>query len=54
MNAKRFGLNTPCARTGRCSDCASPQRICNLTLIIEKQKTKGRTTVILVNRDLGF
>lgn len=54
MNAKRFGLKTPCATTGRCSDCASPQRICNLTLIIEKQKPKGRITVILINEDLGF
>ena len=54
MNAKRLGLETPCATTGECSDCSSPQRICNLTLIIEKQKPKGRITVILVNEDLGF
>jgi L-lactate utilization protein LutB len=54
MNAKRFGLATPCVRTGRCSDCDSPQRICNLTLIIEKQQTKDRISVILVNEDLGF
>ena len=54
MNAKRFGLDTPCVRSGRCSDCASPQRICNLTLIIERQKTPGRITVILINEDLGF
>jgi L-lactate utilization protein LutB len=54
MNARRFGLDTPCVKSGKCSDCASPERICNLTLIIEKQKTKGRTTVILINKDLGF
>lgn len=54
MNAKRFGLNTPCARTGRCNDCDSPQRICSLTLIIEKQKVAGRISVILINQDLGF
>ena len=54
MNAIRFGLSTPCVKTGRCSDCSSPQRICNLTLIIEKQRTKGRMSVILVNEDLGF
>jgi len=54
MNAKRFGLKTPCATTGKCSDCSSAQRICNLTLIIEKQKPKGRITVILINQDLGF
>ena len=54
MNAIRFGLTTPCVKTGRCSDCSSPQRICNLTLIIEKQRVKGRISVILVNEDLGF
>jgi L-lactate utilization protein LutB len=54
MNAIRFGLSTPCVKTGRCSDCSSPQRICNLTLIIEKQRTKGRISVILVNEELGF
>lgn len=54
MNAMRFGLNTPCVRTGVCSDCDSPQRICNLTLIIEKQRMVGRISVILVNQDLGF
>jgi L-lactate utilization protein LutB len=54
INAIRFGLSTPCVKTGRCTDCNSPQRICNLTLIIEKQRTKGRMSVILVNEDLGF
>jgi L-lactate utilization protein LutB len=54
MNAKRFGLDTPCVRTGRCSDCDSKERICNLTLIIERQKAKGRMVVILINQDLGF
>jgi hypothetical protein len=53
MNARRFGVNTPCAQAGECSDCRSPERICNLTLIIERQKDK-RISVILVNQDLGF
>ena len=54
MNAMRFGLDTPCVKTGVCTDCDSPERICNLTLIIEKQKMVGRISVILVNQDLGF
>jgi L-lactate utilization protein LutB len=54
MNARRFGLTTPCVKTGRCTDCASSERICNLTLIIEKQHTRGRMKVILVNEDLGY
>jgi L-lactate utilization protein LutB len=54
MNAKRFGLKTPCVKTGRCSDCSSPERICNMMLIIEKQRIKDRMSVILINEDLGF
>ena len=54
MNARRFGLDTPCVKSGKCSDCASPQRICNLTLLIERQKPKGRITVILINKDRGL
>jgi L-lactate utilization protein LutB len=54
MNAKRFGLSTPCARTGKCADCSSPGRICSLTLIVDKQKLKNRMHVILINEELGF
>lgn len=54
MNARRFGAATPCAKTDKCSDCDSPERICNLTLIIEKQRQPGRLIVILVNQELGF
>jgi hypothetical protein len=54
MNAKRLGAATPCATTGICCDCDSPARICNLTLIVEKQRFPGRMTVILINQELGF
>jgi L-lactate utilization protein LutB len=54
MNARRFGAKTPCVETAECSDCESPGRICNLTLIIEKSRIEGRMKVILVNEDLGF
>jgi hypothetical protein len=54
MNARRFGAATPCATTGRCSDCSSPERICNLTLVMSKQRIPERVTVILINQELGF
>jgi L-lactate utilization protein LutB len=54
INAMRFGLKTPCVTTARCTDCSSPERICNLTLIIEKSTIEGRINVILVNEDLGY
>jgi hypothetical protein len=53
-NAKRFGVDTPCVETGECSDCSSPQRICNIYSIIKRQSAPGRIHVILVDEDLGF
>jgi L-lactate utilization protein LutB len=53
-NAMRFGLQTPCAKTARCSDCSSPDRICNTWSILEKSYPKGRVKVVLINEDLGL
>ena len=47
-------LNPPCVKTGICSDCASPMRICNTWTITEKSFPPGRITVVLINRDLGL
>lgn len=54
MNAQRFGLNTPCANTGSCLDCKSPDTICCQFLITRYSKHKDRIHVILVNDSLGF
>lgn len=54
INAQRFGLNTPCCKTGSCLDCKSPDTICCQFLITRYEKHAGRVHVILVNEDLGF
>ncbi|MCR5594872.1 MAG: lactate utilization protein [Lachnospiraceae bacterium] len=54
INAQRFGLNTPCAKTGSCMDCKSPDTICCQFLITRYSKHGDRIHVILVNDDLGF
>ena len=53
-HAKNLGVNTPCASTGECSDCDSPQRICNITTILSKKPPTVDFTVVLVNEDLGL
>lgn len=53
-NAKRLGRKTPCAKTGQCADCDSPDRICNATVVIHKQADKERLRVILVGGELGL
>ena len=54
INAQRFGLNTPCAKTGSCMDCKSPDTICCQFLITRYSRHKDRIHVILVNDNLGF
>ena len=54
INAQRFGLNTPCSKTGRCMDCKSPDTICCQFLITRFSRHAGRIHVILVNDTLGF
>ena len=53
-NAQRFGLDTPCSKTGSCMDCKSPDTICCQFLITRYSRHKGRIHVILVNDNLGF
>lgn len=52
--ARHPGFNTPCAKTGKCHDCNSPQRICNAWLTIERCFPKGRILVILIDEELGL
>ncbi len=54
VNAQRFNLSTPCAKTGACADCKSPDTICCQFLITRYSKHKDRIHVILVNEHLGF
>lgn len=54
VNAIRIGVNTPCVATGLCSDCRSPQRICNMWSVIEGHMVKGRIHVKLVGENLGY
>jgi L-lactate utilization protein LutB len=54
INAQRFGLSTPCARTGACADCKSPDTICCQFLITRYSHHPGRIHVILVDDMLGF
>ena len=53
-NAQRFGLTTPCAKTGACADCKSHDTICCQFLITRFSRHDGRIHVILVNDTLGF
>lgn len=54
INVQRFGLNTPCAKTGSCANCKSPDTICCQFLVTRYSRHADRIHVILVNDSLGF
>jgi L-lactate utilization protein LutB len=55
MNALRLNVNTPCVKTGECSDCHVPGRICAALLILMKKPSDiDEFNVVLINEKLGF
>ncbi|MGD9302338.1 MAG: lactate utilization protein [Desulfobacterales bacterium] len=54
VNNIRYGMKNPCVETGLCSDCKTPQRICNMWSTIEGHMIKDRIHVKLVGENLGY
>ncbi|MBQ9832713.1 MAG: lactate utilization protein [Clostridia bacterium] len=54
-NAERLNRNTPCRTTGKCGDCDSIDRMCNVISILE-HKTSGIASfhLVLVDCELGY
>ncbi len=53
-NTIRLHKKTPCAQTGVCGDCYSPDCICSQTVITRRSGTPGRIKVILIGEVLGY
>ncbi len=53
-NSTRLKLKTPCAATGECTDCKSPDRMCNVTTIISGKPGEVDLNVYIVGEELGF
>jgi hypothetical protein len=51
---KSSGLKVPCATEGKCSDCASPNRVCSVTTVIEAKPRLTQISIILVGEDMGL
>lgn len=54
LDTIRLGKKTPCAVTKQCTDCNSPQRICNDFVMIAGQFQKERIKVIIIDGDFGY
>lgn len=53
-NTVRLNKNTPCAKTGVCGNCFSPDCVCSQIVVTRRSGIPGRIKVILVNEELGF
>lgn len=53
-NGVRLNKQTPCATTGFCHDCFSPECMCSHTVITRRCGTPNRIHVILVGETLGY
>ncbi|GHT25452.1 hypothetical protein FACS18942_00340 [Planctomycetales bacterium] len=54
INAQRFGLKTPCASTGSCSNCLSDDCICSYIVTMRNCRPAQRIKVVLIGEELGF
>ena len=52
-NAKRLAKKTPCAVTGKCMNCNSPERICREYTLIRKP-VPNRIFILLLNENYGY
>ncbi len=54
LNGKRLNLSTPCALTGSCADCFNPQRMCKVSVVIQRRPNLSDITILIVGESLGF
>jgi len=53
-NARRLNYKTPCAETGFCCDCTSPERICRVVTVLERKPKFTDLRVLVVNEEMGL
>ncbi|MDE7366778.1 MAG: lactate utilization protein [Lachnospiraceae bacterium] len=53
-NTVRLGCKTPCAVTGVCADCLTPETICCQEVITRYSRIQGRIKVILIGEEFGY
>ena len=54
QNARRLGLDTPCAREDRCDAASCTRSMCNVTSIIERPVGGHPITIVLVDEEAGY
>lgn len=53
-NVQRLSKNTPCFTTGYCTNCNSPDKICNAYSVINGQGDPDRMHIIFIDGNYGY
>ena len=54
-NAQRLKMKTPCAREGdQCYNCNTPDRICRMTIIMDRAPFGMESEIVFIDQDLGL
>lgn len=54
-NAQRLNAKTPCAAKGdKCYNCDSPNRICRMTMVIDRVPIGMKSEIVFVDEELGY
>ncbi len=54
LNARRLGLDTPCAQLGKCDAANCQHSMCNVTSVIERPLGGHKITLVLVDEEIGY
>lgn len=54
INNIRLNRQNPCVNTGKCMDCSSSTRICNVLTVLYKKPQYTDYLIILINEHLGY
>lgn len=54
QNARRLALSTPCATENHCTDCSSEQRMCNVTIRLQRPTRGKEMHVVIIDGDFGY
>ncbi len=54
QNARRLGLDTPCAREDKCDAANCTRSMCNVTSIIERPMGGHKITIVLMDEEAGY
>lgn len=55
QNARRLRAKTPCARNAdQCYNCNTPDRVCHMTMIMERPPYGMKAEIIFIDQNLGL